>query len=539
MASPFQGAMDAQAVCARLATMESNRSEHVEVWRKCYQYTYPLRQHGFFGEIVTAENGLAELSRLNDSTTTEAAREWASQMVAGMTPANALWFGLYVTGSSDDERAFLSRSARIIWEYIHNSNFDSLAFEAMIDAACAGWFVMYIEESSEGGYHFELWPIAECFIASSKSGQPVDTIYRKFKLRADQAFNKYGDAVSEKIKEAIKNNKPHEQFEFIHAIYPREGGDPRARFAKNWPFASVHVELKSKKILREGGYHEFPCAVPRYMPVPGTAYPVGPVYDALPDAATVNKIKEMEFANLDIAVGGQWIAEDDGVINPRSLKLGARRVIVAASVDSLKRLDSGTNFNVAFTSEERIQAAIRKLLLADVLPPQDGAPRTATEINERMSWLRQMLGPVFGRLSSEYLQVMIERCFGIALRAGALGRPPSSLGGRSWFVKYESPLARAQKLSEVAAIDQYAAGLIQVSTSTGDQSVLDNIDFDKAARFRGEALGVPGDIIPEQKAIQQRRVQRQQMQAEAQQAQIEQEAALAGATEAAKREAAQ
>lgn len=518
-------------VSQRLATMESLRSEHVEVWRKSYQYTYPMRQHGFFGEIVTAENGLAELSRLNDSTTTEAVRNWASHMISGMTPSNALWFGLYMSGQADDEKRFLSQSARIIWENIHNSNFDSLAFEAMIDAACAGWFVLYIDESPQGGYHFELWPISECFISSSRPGQPVDTVYRKFQLRADQAISEYGDNCSEKIKEAIANNKPHEKFDFIHAIEPRKDGYAGARFAKNLPYSSIHIECKTKTLLRESGYHEIPVCVPRYMLIPGTPYPVGPVYDALPDAATLNKIREFEFANLDMAVGGLWIAEDDGVLNPRSIKIGARRVIIANSVDSMKPLQPSANFNIAFMSEDRIQGQIRKILLADVLPPLEGQPRTATEINQRMAWLRQMLGPIYGRLESEYLQVMIERCFGIALRAGAIGRPPQSMNGRIWHVRYESPLARAQKMNEVAAIDQYVAGLFQVAQV--DQSVLDNVDLDKTARYRAEALGVPADLIPTAKDITLRRAQREQLNQAQQQENIANEIQLEAGKKAA------
>jgi len=514
----------AASISQRLSSMESLRSEHVEVWRKCMQYSFPLLQHGFFGEIVTAENGLAELSRLNDSTTTEAVRTWASHMISGMTPSNAIWFGLHMSGQDDEEKRFLSQSARVIWENIHNSNFDSLAFEAMIYAATAGWFVLYIDEDKDGGYHFELWPISECFISSSRPGQPIDTVYRKFKLRADQAMTEYGDACSEKIKEAIANNKPHEQFSFIHAVYPREDGDPNARFAKNLPIASVHIDCTNKSVLRESGYHEMPCCVPRYTLIPGSPYPVGPVYDALPDAATLNKIKEMEFANLDLAIGGMWIAEDDGVINPRSIKIGPRRVIVANSVDSMKELRSSADFNIAFMSEDRIQAQIRKIMLADILPPVEGQPRTATEINERIAWLRQMLGPIYGRMESEYLQIMIERCFGLALRAGALGMPPESMGGRSWHVKYQSPLARAQKVSEVAAIDQYVGGLMSVAQQ--DPSVMDNVDLDKTARYRGEALGVPAELIPTEKDIEKRRVQRQQMQQEQKQDQMAEELQL-------------
>jgi hypothetical protein len=36
-----------------------------------------------------------------------------------------------------------------------------------------------------------------------------------------------------------------------------------------------------------------------------------------------------------------WIAEDDGVLNPRTMKVGPRKVIVANSVDSMKPLDLG------------------------------------------------------------------------------------------------------------------------------------------------------------------------------------------------------
>lgn len=507
----------AKKVMSRLSSMASQRDTHVDTWRQCYEFTFPMRKHGFFGEITTAREGLNELAQLNDSTTSEAVRTWAAHMIAGMTPANALWFSIDIGGENEDEKRWLSTASRSIWEFIHNSNFDSVNFELMIDAAVAGWFVLYIDEAREGGYHFEQWPIAQCYISSSRANEPIDTIYRKFKLRADQAVSEYGDDVSENIKEAIKKNEPHKQFEFIHAIQPREGGNPNARFAKNLPFESMHIEVAAGKVVRESGYHEFPCAVPRYVLIPETAYAVGPVFEALPDAATLNKIKELEYANLDMAVGGLWVAEDDGVLNPRSIKIGARRIIVANSVDSIKPLGSSTDFNVAFTEAENLQAQIRRIMLADVLPPLDGQPRTATEINTRMNMLRQMLGPIFGRLQSEYLQVMIERCFGLALRAGALGQPPETLDNRVWHVKYESPLARSQKLVEVEAIDNYVAGLANIAQL--DPSAMDNVDLDKAARFRGEALGVPAEIIPTMNDVAATRVQRQvTQQAQTQQA---------------------
>ncbi|WP_239505045.1 portal protein, partial [Serratia marcescens] len=95
----------------------------------------------------------------------------------------------------------------------------------------------------------------------------------------------------------------------------------------------------------------------------------------------LNETKRMEKAAQDLAISGMWIAEDDGVLNPRTVKVGPRRIIVANSVDSMKPLLTGSDFNVAFTAEERLQASIRKIMMADQLQPQDGPAMTATEVH--------------------------------------------------------------------------------------------------------------------------------------------------------------
>ena len=58
-------------------------------------------------------------------------------------------------------------------------------------------------------------------------------------------------------------------------------------------------------------------------------------------------------------------------------------------------------------------------------------------------------------MQAEFLQPLIDRCFGIAFRAGVLGASPESLAGRNFHVKYISPMARSQKLEEVTAIERY------------------------------------------------------------------------------------
>lgn len=518
--------MIADQICKTLSTLKSLRSPHEQVWRDCFDHTYPVRGNGFYNEMMSAQEALNRKARIFDGTTTDASRTLSSSIQSGITPANSLWFGMDVAQSTEDERRWLGDSAEIIWENIHASNFDSAGFEGMLDVVCAGWCAMYIDQDREkGGYTFDLWPISGVFCSASKAGGKIDCVYRTYKLTAEQAVNEFGEGnVSESTRKLAKD-KPQELVEFVHAIYPRTTHAVGAKLAKNMPIASCKVEVAAKKLVSESGYHEMPVVVPRWMMIPDSVYATGPVMDALPDARTLNEMVRMDLAAGDLALAGMWIAEDDGVLNPRTVKVGPRKIIVANSVDSMKPLQTGANFNYSDSRITRLQGAIRKTLMADQLQAQDGPAMTATEVHVRVSLIRQLLGPVYGRLQTEYLQPLIERCFGIAYRAGILGQAPESLAGRPYTVRYLSPLARAQKLEEVTAIDQYTAGCAaaaQAQVAAGQTpDALDNVDLDAAARFRGEALGVPSvvmrseadrDRVRQERADAQQAAQEQQQQ---------------------------
>ncbi|KAK6697283.1 hypothetical protein SNK04_014201 [Fusarium graminearum] len=110
--------------------------------------------------------------------------------------------------------------------------------------------------------------------------------------------------------------------------------------------------------------------------------------------------------------------------------------------------------------------------------------------------IRQLLGPIYGRLQAEYLRPLIERCFGIAYRAGILGEPPESLAGRDYSVRYVSPMARAQRLEEVTATQRLyeTAGLIAKSKG-GDMAVFDRLNDDAALEIAADGLGVPSKVM--------------------------------------------
>lgn len=535
----------AAEVMRRLGVLKGQRTDHEDVWRDCGDYSFPIRSQGFHGERDDLSASLTKRAKLYDSTATDAARILASGVQTGITPANSRWFGLRVWDESDAERVWMDEAADALWDAIHASNFDAEALEGLLDCVAFGWFVMFITlaEDDNGevqGLRFELLPVSQCYCAASEPGGQIDTLYRPYCLTVEQVVAEFGiDKVSAKVREMYLDQKYDEKVDLIHAIYPRREGRQGAMRARNLPYASVYIECAGKTVLRESGFHERPFVAPRWTRIPNSIYAVGPMFDALPDVKSLNELAKMELANVDMAVAGMWIAEDDGVLNPRTVRVGARKIIVANSVDSMKPLQTGADFNISFTKRSDLEAKIRKIMMADQLPPMEGQPRTATEFYARINLIRQLLGPVYGRMQAEYLQPMLQRCFGLAFRAGLFSPPPESLAGRQYTITYLSPMAKSQKLEEVSAIEGAFASTAQLAAAKQDPSVWDNFDVDEGVRMGADGRGVPARLVRSAEDVAEIRRIRQQQEQQAQQAAVQQEIGMQAAQAGIERMAAQ
>jgi hypothetical protein len=445
---------------------------------------------------MDAQQAMDRKATLMHSASTDAGRTLAAAIVSGSTPSSSVWGLLEVSNADDEGKRWLDDKAKQLHEEIHGSTFDAAAFECAMDLVAAGWFALYIDvDREQGGFTFTQWPISSVYAGSTKAGGLVDTVFREYTLTAEQCVTEFGEgAVSQDTLKKFKAD-PDSPVTICHAIYPRRPYVVNARLAKNMPIASCHFEVDHQHLLRESGYHEMPVIVPRWAVIPNSVYAIGPMFDALPDARQLNELMRMDTMNAELAIAGMWIAEDDGVLNPRSVKVGPRKVIVANSVESMKQLSAGGDWQLADTRIAQLHAAIRRILMADQLQPQDGPAMTATEVHVRVGLIRQLLGPIYGRLQAEYLAPMVERCFGLAYRAGLFGMAPESLGGANLKVKYNNPLARAQKMEDVAASERLDQTLVTYAslgaTVPAAAAALDVIDFDEKLRITIDGLGVP------------------------------------------------
>jgi hypothetical protein len=143
-------------------------------------------------------------------------------------------------------------------------------------------------------------------------------------------------------------------------------------------------DIASETVLAEGRFAVSPFINFRWLKAPGEVYGRSPVMKALPDIKTANKVVELVLKNASIAVTGIWQADDDGVINPATIKLVPGTIIPkAVGSAGLTPLETPGRFDVSELVLDQLRERIRKALFVDQLGQVNGPRMTATEVLER------------------------------------------------------------------------------------------------------------------------------------------------------------
>ena len=277
----------------------------------------------------------------------------------------------------------------------------------------------------------------------------------------------------------------------------------RFRSSKPWcPIAAAYVYIavaemqalgrSEPAILAEGRFACSPFINFRWLKAPGEVYGRSPVMKALPDIKTANKVVELVLKNASIAVTGIWQADDDGVINPATIKLVPGTIIPkAVGSAGLTPLETPGRFDVSELVLDQLRQRIRKALFVDQLGQVNGPRMTATEVLERSAEMARILGATYGRLQSELLTPLVTRACTILARRGEI--PNLSIDNRTVAIEYKSPQARYQAQQNV----QNTLVWLDAVKSLGPEA-LRAVDQAAAARWLGRTLGVPGELIIEQ-----------------------------------------
>jgi hypothetical protein len=357
-----------------------------------------------------------------------------------------------------------------------------------------------------------------------ESGNPEGLIRdRRFTVR--QAIVRFGkEKLSENIQQQAENNKLDDYVNFVHAVVPRNDGRADANLAKNLPWADLWIELDEKNLVASGGFHEFPYAVPRWDTSSGEEYGRSPGMIALPDSNSAQAIQSTLLVAGQRAADPPLAVPDDSTFDAPNTFPGGLAYYDIESARAVGRipispLETGGNIPLTRDMQDDIRNQIWNAFFRNILRlPVDGPQMTATEIIARKEEFIREIGPVFGRLETDYTAPLVERAFNIMLRAGGLAPIPEVLLGRDIRFEYQSPIKRLRQQVEAAAARQWAEEMIFLGELKPE--ALDLINVDALGRFSATAAGLPHDIVNGAEEVQALRQQRAEQQAQA--AQMEQ-----------------
>ena len=455
-----------------------------------------------------------------DATAIHALELLAASLHGMLTSSANRWFSLRFRetslNDSDEAKEWLEDATQRMYDVIAKSNFQQEIFECYHDLIAFGTSCLMIEEDQEDVLNFSARHIKEIYIQENKKGF-VDTLYRRFKMPAQAAADKFGiDKVSREIVNLVKKN-PFEDVDLVHVIKPRLSFDSKKQDKANMPFQSIYFEYGTGHVISSGGFKENPYVIPRYLKASTEQYGRSPGMNALPDVKVLNKMVENSLKAAAKMIDPPLLVPDDGMLAPIRMSPGSINFFRSGSRDRIEPLNINANTAETLSLENQRRDAIVKMFHVDQLVISENRNMTATEVLQRQEEKMRILGPVLGRLQSELLSPLIIRVFNIMLRNKLFLMSPDILQSQELNIEYVSPIALAQKSSELQGIMR---GLELFGSLAQTMPVMDYIDENGLVKQIIDILGLPAKIIRSDVEVQEIREERAQ---EQQQQQLQQQ----------------
>ncbi len=525
----------------RFDALFRERSHWNSQWDEAARRLVPAHKGTFHthGKVWTA--GQKNTQEMFDATASLALHRFQSVMESLATPSNQVWHRL--VPAEDD-----LRKDRAVRSYLDSVNMKlyrqryraKAAFvgqnqKAMQSYGAYGNGLLWIEGHPEGGLRYKNLFLGQTYFLENEFGV-IDTMYRKYQLTPRQIVAKFGDegGVPESIFKLRANPATaDEQCDILHCVFPKDDYNPYGIGDESMPYGSIEILIQEEAVLRESGYFSFPLSVSRYTQFSGEQYGRGPAQLVLPSIKLLNEQKKSMIKQAHRSLDPILLTHDDGMLGTFQMKSGAINPggVTADGRPLVHTLPTG-NLAVGDKAMEFERTVINDAFLVTLFQILTENPRmTATEVLERTREKGMLIAPTAGRLQAEYLAPMISREIDVLQRQGLIPEPPPILAeaGGLFGVEYDSPMSRMLRAENASGFQRSLETAATVAQMTGDISIMDHFDFDKAIPGLNDINGMPVDWTRSEKEVAAIRESRKQ-QAE-QQMMMENAQGLAGAVE--------
>jgi len=532
-------------IIKRWEALQGARGAWLGHWEDLARLHLPRRM-GFTSSPV---NGDRRTEDLYDGTPMQAARGLANAIGGMLRPPgmNGLKMKADDGGDDDEAQAWLASSGDKVKEALETpkARFRQATGEADLDLVVFGTAVLFENESVRGpvsNLMFQSLHLKDVCVFYNDEGEP-EGMFRTRDYTVRQAIARFGqDNLSQALRQKLTSNPIgtlDEKLKMLHVVIPRKDAKPGAVLARNLPFADYWIEVDAKHRVKVGGFHEFPFIVPRWDTSSGEDYGRSPGMIALPDAATLQAMGETMLVAGQRVADPPLMAPNDGSFSEANTFPGGisyydvETAAVMGGKNPFFPLETGANLPITREMQMDVREQVFAAFYRNVLNlPVDGPEMTATEVVQRKEEFIREIGPVFGRLETDYTAPMVNRAFSIMLRAGAFDPIPESLQGRSVRFEYESPVKRIRQQIEASAARMWVAEHIEAAVALQRPEIMDAVNFDNYSRFSAEASGIPNGIVNGADAVEAIRKQRAEAQQQAMEMQAAEQAANVAKTTA-------
>lgn len=475
----------------------------------------------------------AKAHRLYDSHAITAFRILAGGMTSGLSSPSRPWF----RRTLEDEdlmkfhpvQTWLSDVDRITYDFLGKTNFYTAVKTGYAELGLFGTECMFMDDHWKRGMVFHSLTAGEYYLANGDDDMP-DTMVRHCPMTVRQVVMRFvadrfdstkmdWSKVSGSVQNAWDNSNDEMTVEIMHMIEPNPTYDPRRGDADGKPFRSVWWEPANTNLaatpLHVSGYHEQPFIGARWETAGGDVYGTGPGWDGLSDMREL-QLQAKRLQDL------MELGAKPPTIGPAGVRVkmipGAHTTAAAVDMATVKPL-----YEVDPRWHEMGQARLLELqkkidsaAYADIfmaITQMDGVqPRNTEEIFARNEEKLTQLGPVVERVTTEKLNIILDRVFFSLLRRGAYPPIPDELRGQDLQTEIISTLAQAQRmigLSQTERVMGFAGNLAATYPE-----VIDNFDPDAVVRDYADRAGASPKIMRDEKDIEDIRDNRSKQQQE-------------------------
>lgn len=209
----------------------------------------------------------------------------------------------------------------------------------------------------------------------------------------------------------------------------------------------------------------------------------GQVMDTMPSVKTANQVIDYLLKHAAINLSGIWQYEDDGVINPKNIKLVPGALIAKApGSKGLEPLHSKLDMNLTQFILSDQKEDIKKAIQGSALPDFNSGVRTASEYQMRDAEMKKTEIPLMLQLAQSSKR-LIKRLFDIlesdAMKTSTMYcQKLTDKSGKTIATAYTSPLIRMRRQVQISRSMQTMAQAAQIF----GQAAYDVVNQDKFLR---------------------------------------------------------